>query len=140
MKNILLLAVLTLMLVAQNTTAQNSWSSTSKGYVVNVNGMQLKIADAEFPKKMTWDNAVGAVAALGEGWRLPTREELTAMYQQLHVNVKGDFKEDESYWSNTYNINNTLEACSFSFYNGTPFPICFKDKTRYVRAVFESRK
>ena len=40
------------------------------------------MADEDFPKSMSWDNALAAVAALGDGkWPLPTMEELRAIYQ-----------------------------------------------------------
>jgi hypothetical protein len=47
-----------------------------------VKGNTLRVADEDFPKSMSWDNALAAVAALGDGkWPLPTMEELRAIYQ-----------------------------------------------------------
>lgn len=48
-------------------------------------------------EKMNWDDAVKACTDLGEGWRLPTKDELNAMYEQLSI---GGFA-DSYYWSST---------------------------------------
>jgi hypothetical protein len=48
--------------------------------------------------KMNWKQATEACANLGNGWRLPTKEELLLMYEELHLKGKGDFAEDY-YWS-----------------------------------------
>ena len=53
--------------------------------------------------KMTWEEAKGACASLGEGWRLPTRVELLLMYE--NKDVVGGFASDY-YWSSTENNSN----------------------------------
>ncbi len=47
--------------------------------------------------RMTWHEAKKACAAIGEGWRLPTKDELNILYQQK--NVAGGF--GVYYWSST---------------------------------------
>ena len=51
---------------------------------------------------MNWDDAMKACEGLGNGWRLPSKEELNAMYEQLHKQGKGNFK-NEWYWSSSQN-------------------------------------
>ena len=62
-------------------------------------GGRFKVADADFPEKMTWYEAVEACEALGNGWRLPTVAELRGMNVYLHFFGKGNFRTDGGYWS-----------------------------------------
>ena len=57
-----------------------------------------EVAEYDFPKEMNWDNAEKACKALGEGWRLPTIDELKFLY--LNKNEIRGFG-DRSYWSST---------------------------------------
>ena len=50
--------------------------------------------------KMDWEQAKKACAELGSGWRLPTLDELKAMYKELHRKGKGNFRAGP-YWSGT---------------------------------------
>lgn len=49
---------------------------------------------------MDWKAAVSTCKRLGNNWRLPTKEELELMYENLHAYGEGDF-EDEYYWSSS---------------------------------------
>lgn len=50
--------------------------------------------------KMGWDEAIIACAKLGDGWRLPTKDELNILYK--NKNKIGGFSRDrDSYWSST---------------------------------------
>ena len=40
----------------------------------------LEIAQYDFQKKMFWDDAKKACDSLGEGWRLPTKDELNIFH------------------------------------------------------------
>jgi hypothetical protein len=60
----------------------------------------LQVAKEDLPEKMLWENATTSCAALGGGWRLPSRNELDMMYRQLHKEGKGNFKP-YWYWSRT---------------------------------------
>ena len=72
--------------------------------------------------KMNWYEAVKACAALGDGWRLPTQDELNILYE--NKDKIGGFA-DNFYWSSTENDSDFAWAAYFSF----------KYTTSYVRAV-----
>lgn len=65
----------------------------------------------DLPETMTYVNAVKAVEKLGDGWRIPTREELLLMYDRK--DEIGGFKTTSSsgsdfpgwYWSRTEHRN-----------------------------------
>ena len=59
----------------------------------------LEVAQHDFPKSMNWDDAKAACAKLGEGWRLPTKDELNLLYQ--NKDKIGGFSAAVSYWSST---------------------------------------
>jgi len=40
----------------------------------------LEVAQNDFPKEMTWYDAKKACTDLGNGWRLPTKDELNLLY------------------------------------------------------------
>lgn len=42
---------------------------------------EFEIAQFDFPSRMTWKDAVEACANLGNGWRLPTLDELEIIYE-----------------------------------------------------------
>lgn len=58
----------------------------------------LEIAELDFPEKMSWFDAKKACAALGVGWRLPTKDELNELYIQKDE-IGGFFAS--TYWSST---------------------------------------
>ena len=58
----------------------------------------FEVAQNDFPKKMMWDEAKKACAGLGNGWRLPTKDELNLMY--LNKDKIGGFAGNY-YWSST---------------------------------------
>jgi hypothetical protein len=83
-----------------------------------------------YPKdlgKFTWEDAKEACAALGEGWRLPTREELHLMWLNKDDSFAAAF-----YWSSSELLNNYAWFQYFS--NGNLFTN-FKYNTYYVRPV-----
>jgi hypothetical protein len=65
-------------------------------------GEEIQVANADFSNQMDWNNANQSCQNLGNGWRLPTMEELTAMYTQLHLKRIGNFSKDKIYWSNLH--------------------------------------
>lgn len=91
---------------------------------------QFVIAQNDFPKKMNWDDAEKACAALGKGWRLPNENELNTLYEN-RVKI-GGFKEGD-YWSSLENRTGII-ADTQSFLDGSQN---FNDKedAYYVRAV-----
>ena len=78
--------------------------------------------------QMTWSEALKKVKELGDGWRLPTINELQLIWES-------DYKEllkKESYWSSS-EYNSGL-AWGFSFYDGNAYDDD-KNTYSYVRAV-----
>jgi len=51
--------------------------------------------------KMTWDEATEACMSLGDGWRLPTKEEVKNVIIPNRLKIKSFAKQDENYWTNT---------------------------------------
>lgn len=79
--------------------------------------------------KMNWETAMKACANLNDGWRLPTKEELTLLYN--NSGILGGFA-NINYWSSTEYDN--VHAWFQDF--GTGFQFSFnKYYTFYVRAV-----
>ena len=42
--------------------------------------LDIEVAEYDFPGDMTWDQAIKACYDLGNGWRLPSKDELNLMY------------------------------------------------------------
>jgi hypothetical protein len=78
---------------------------------------------------MDWDAAKIACAALGDGWRLPTRDELNILYENK---VKFGGFASNNYWSSTEYDNSS--AWIQTFFIGIQI---YDDKlgVYYVRAV-----
>jgi hypothetical protein len=87
----------------------------------------LQIAQTDFPNQMTWEDAKKACEGLGEGWRLPTKDELNEIYQ-----TENDFV-GHFHWSST-EINSYL-AWSQSFSNGDQGNSSKYYGSVYVRAI-----
>jgi hypothetical protein len=79
------------------------------GKTYNLNG--LEIAQFDFSEPMTYDEAIKACSELGDGWRLPTKEEMEEIYENksklggfispVYVTDNSDFFMDKNvyYWS-----------------------------------------
>jgi len=74
----------------------------------------MQVAKEDFPSTMNWYDAMSACQNLGNGWRLPTREELMAMYEQLYKQGKGNFQR-AYYWSSSQY--DSRSAFGLNFYN-----------------------
>lgn len=91
---------------------------------------KLQIASNDFPEKLDWNDAKKACSILGNGWRLPTKDELNIIYQ--NKDKIGGFA-DSDYWSSTESTNSNyagkqaLDIGSQAFFN--------KNDKLYVRAV-----
>lgn len=61
----------------------------------------LEVAQYDFPNQMNWLDAQKACASLGPGWRLPTKDELNALYQSYwqKSEINLEFKGVYPYWS-----------------------------------------
>ena len=96
-----------------NNSSNNSYSSTIIGKPIIIGS--LEVAENDFPKKMNWFVAVKACTDLGNGWRLPTKDELNLIYLNkdkigglicIHVN--------SYYWSST-EVNTGLEQDKYGY-------------------------
>ena len=96
-------------------------------------GHKIQVADADYTEKLKWDDAMYACTNFGGGWRLPTKEELTGMYEFLHRKGKGNFQDN--YWSSSQN--NPYSAWFMAFHLGNVYNDYYSYKYNYiqVRAV-----
>ena len=83
-------------------------------FVINDSNNTGKIAHLEDAGPMPWQNAAKIHEQLGEGWRLPTFDELRIMYQVIGQGGtnSGEFA-DELYWSATAYDNNQARLIRF---------------------------
>lgn len=93
----------------------------------------IKIGDLEIMTEnlgeMNWDEAKEACAALGDGWRLPNKDELNVLYE--HKDEIGGFA-DSFYWSSE--LAGNVNAWVQGFYIGLQLPNGL-DGNAYVRSV-----
>ena len=61
-------------------------------------GKRIQVFPNHFEEQMDWHNAEKSCNELEKGWRLPTKDELKLMYEQLHRKGIGNFKAS-LYWS-----------------------------------------
>ena len=83
--------------------------SLSPNVILDIIGKSIKIgnlevAEKDFPNTMTWDDAKKACKVLGDGWRLPTIDELNTLY--INKDKFGGFA-DKYCWSSTEYTNPT---------------------------------
>ena len=97
------------------------------GEPVRIGG--LEVAQNDFPEDINWDDAGKACKALGDGWRLPTKDELNLMY--LNKDRIGGFANN-NYWSSKVYLNDF--AWLQFFYNGFQ-DVTVKGNLNFVRAV-----
>jgi len=97
-----------------------SSESGAKAIFINNKKINIEIYKKDLPD-MTFNQAVGACKALGQGWRLPTIEELSEMYK-LHLKGNGNFSRF-IYWSQTEGSLNAVYVLNFGngHGNGTPW-------------------
>jgi uncharacterized protein (TIGR02145 family) len=110
--------------------------SADGGYeTFTIAGETMQVAKEDFPEEMHWDQAMSVCEGLGNGWRLPNESELKAMYEQLHKQGKGNFK-DEFYWSSSqYGSDQSDQALMMNFGTGDDDDYGFKKLNVQVRAV-----
>jgi hypothetical protein len=103
----------------------------------NSKGQKLEVAEHDFPNKINWFEAAEACEKLGDGWRLPTRNELKQMFIQLHQKGFGNFK-DEYYLSSSVTPS---DNASFYYFGGEGYTGSnYKNFHEYVRAVRDVKK
>lgn len=101
----------------------------------------FEVAQYDFNKEMKWHEAIKACDKLGEGWRLPNKDELNILYQ--YKNKIGNF-ENISYWSSTGVEGNTSNEGTneyfrtmawFQYFNDGHISNTLKENTHSVRAI-----
>ena len=97
-----------------------------------ITGAEIQVALNDFSEEMSWQEAKRECNELGSGWRLPTYEELKAIYGQLHKKGQGNFKSDFYFSSRVYDNNDVLV---FSFRTGDYNYFQTKYPKANVRAV-----
>ena len=90
----------------------------------------IEVARHDFSDEMNRQEASEACESLGEGWRLPSKEELNILYQ--NKKKIGGFAK-EIYWSSSEHTNADY-GWAYNFDNGHEF-YNYKDLTYKVRAV-----
>ena len=91
----------------------------------------LEVAQNDFPEFMLWVDAVKACTDLGNGWRLPTKDELNLIYLKK---VKIGGFANKGYWSSSEGANSN--AWRQDFLNGFQSIDDFnKSYFGFVRAV-----
>jgi len=110
---------------------ENSSKSNMKDDII---GKSIKIGNLEIAqndfRKIPWIDANNSCINLGDGWRLPTIQELKILYQNRES--IGNFKWD-SYWSSTKG--NVVIAWRLNFGDGMIYDRDNTDNTACVRAV-----
>ena len=91
----------------------------------------LEVADYDFAEKMYWKEAKKTCAALGGGWRLPTKDELNILFE--NKDTIGSFS-DNYYWSST-ETKGIYSAWIQFFNDGVQFNSYVKGFKYHVRAV-----
>lgn len=90
----------------------------------------LEVAQHDFAKRMSLEDAKKACAALGKDWRLPTKEELNSLYKNKEK--LGGFASD-IYWSSSENYMHY--AWIQHFRDGMQYNPTNDTSKFYVRAV-----
>ena len=91
--------------------AKAKYKSSQKSTVIKPGFEAFEVYHEDLKGHYTWDEAKEACEALGEGWRLPTKEELNEMYKKR--DVVGGFASNY-YWSSTENDNYVAWTQNFS--------------------------
>ena len=92
----------------------------------------VEVAQNDYPKELTYNEAIKITKSVGNGWRLPTKEELNALHDNLVYLGVGGF-EDNGYWSSTEGKNYDTSWGQY-LYSGTQ-QIFWRNQICFVRAV-----
>ncbi len=112
-------------------------------HILEIKNKQIQIAKNRFPTLMNWQDAKSACEALGEGWRLPNREELNEMYKNKELFegfTSGEPEEHGYYWSSSDDCegDNTLawgQDLSSNEYYANYYPKDFLFWVRVLRSM-----
>jgi len=96
----------------------------TKNYIVHIPEINFEVYPHDLPQTMTYLDAVKAVAAIGDGWRIPTLEELRVMYKNKDniggfcTNASSGSDYPDWYWSSTENRDNSSYVHGVRFSDG----------------------
>jgi hypothetical protein len=72
--------------------------SNSDTFILKVDGYELEVSAKNLERNLIWTDTIAYCKELGHGWRVPTFNELNAIFINLADNKIGDFERDP-YWS-----------------------------------------
>ena len=74
----------------------------------------------DFAEKVDWLRALDYADSLGDGWRLPTKDELMTLVNKGRRNPASDFPDmpSESFWSSSSYVNYPSSAWGVYFGSG----------------------
>jgi len=99
---------------------------------IDFEDIHIEVADADAPERMTWFDAMRWSRDLGDGWGLPTIDELYLMY--IARERIGGFVSDD-YWSSS-DDGDYSDALYQDFVSGRQY-YCYKGSYAQVRVVRE---
>jgi hypothetical protein len=93
----------------------------------------IEVAEKDFSKEMIWNEAKKACESLGDGWRLPTNDELIILYQ--YKDEIGGFSNNKYWTADESGYDGSDFAWQLDFATGNGDGQSNKSKSYYVRAV-----
>ena len=127
MKKLLYLGIVLMLASCGSSTLNVDNVDVREVSTIKIDNLEVMTEDLE--GRYTWDDAMKACADLGDGWRLPTKDELNLLYENKEK-IGGFAKGD--YWSATEYDNGS--AWRQYFLDGTQLAND-KNGLSYVRAV-----
>ena len=112
-------------------------ATTTPTTVPSLNNLEIYPDDIGY---MTWYEALEAVKLLGNGWRLPTKDELNLMY--INKDAIGNFRSDYYYtssvskdpygseipnvWAQSFGVEDGVEGLQNLFGTSNVYPFCIR--------------
>jgi hypothetical protein len=119
---------------SEELSANNETSSEKKSSIIIGD---LEIAAEDFPKEMGWGEAKQECEKMGDGWRLPTIDELFIIYDNREK--IGGFDEYAGYWSSTRYEYSEEEVWTLSFHDGLRYKQVLGVVNKPFRAVRDTK-
>jgi hypothetical protein len=125
--------------LVKNGKARTNQKSNAKSdaIIMKANGDKFELSSEDHPVLIDWYEAKNFEQINGDGWRLPTLDELLLVYNEVHKTDKQKFNEDKSYWTCEEIENSKGMANAFYFDYGQKFEETkdYKTCARFVRDV-----